>query len=103
MFQGIIFVVLAAFVAFGATLFMATPEMNARVRPDVVAPSERAKAAGQQTAESEAKAKKSRGTNRSGRGPTSGKKSASPSSTMPVVAPLPNAPLSNGAASLRDS
>lgn len=85
MFKGFIFVILAAFVAFGVTLFMATNEMEARLVTAAAVPAE----AGGTKPQKTAKAKKSRSTNRSGTAPTSGKKRPAGTSPTHVIAPIP--------------
>jgi hypothetical protein len=90
MFKGLIFVVLAAFVAFGATLFMATKDMEARLISTAPAG---AGNMGKAVEAAESRRKKNRGKTSAGQPQTSGKKRPGSSAT-PVVTPMSKAPAS---------
>lgn len=97
MFQGFLFVILAAFVAFGVTLFMATNAMDERARSADLVPE--ATAAGNLEPEAPVAATSSKGGKRgagASRRPAgsggSARKPARPSSNTPVETTLPKIP-----------
>ncbi len=97
MFQGFLFVILAAFVAFGITLFMATSAMDDRARSADFVPE--ATAAGNLEPESPVAATSSKG-GKKGAGASrrpagnggSARKPARPSTNTPVETSLPKTP-----------
>lgn len=96
MFQGFLFVILAAFVAFGVTLFMATNAMDERARSAEVVPE--ATAAGNLEAEAPVAVTSTKGGSKGGasRRPAgnggSTRKPARPSSNTPIETSLPKIP-----------
>ena len=88
MFNAIIFVVLTAFVAFGATLFMATKGMDERGTP-VAAASLSNPAPPVEAAAKKPKKNRSRS---AGQSPATAKKNLGNSPATPVVAPMMTTP-----------